>query len=353
MPYDVEMPIEERKYEDTLGNKFRMYSNGFGRVSYPEEHVSRWEEVDPDGFVGAMADKLRPDLKKYFFSDSPYLTFATMKLDDTTVPMELDGLATATNVADEHDTVKIKDLELTVETVRPKPKGTLLTGLCIYDREDIEEKIGRKVKDLVLTGAAYNKKTIHEPWKYKDNIDLTYVEYKTKFMISDWGQYKDDMSYQARVQTRAERCGYSKLSEITRLAGPRHRCLAVADGPEERARALLFRMIGPQAFRRYLKRGFFSYKAVSGDVYQIGPGHTTVKVWRNGEPVEQLCAVFQDRDLPPTDSAIMRLLMLENDEAGFRAVAISSRFTPPQQRPMAVVPMGRVLTAQQNLRRGA
>lgn len=80
-------------------------------------------------------------------------------------------------------------------------------------------------------------------------------------------------------------------------------------------------MVGPRAFRSYLKNGFLSYRADSGRVYQIFPGHASVKVWHMGSHIESLCVIFQDRGLPPTDCVIMRLLMLEHDEEGFRKMA--------------------------------
>ena len=101
----------------------------------------------------------------------------------------------------------------------------------------------------------------------------------------------------------------------------RRRPLQVIEGPEERARFLLKRMIGESAFRGYLKNGFLTYRAASGLTYQIFPGHRMVCVWDKGKPIEKLCLVFQDGDIPQTDAVIMRLLMLESNEEEFRRLA--------------------------------
>jgi hypothetical protein len=119
---------------------------------------------------------------------------------------------------------------------------------------------------------------------------------------------------------------------------PRRRGLQVTEGPEEKARRLLRRMVGDKVFRDYVKNGFLSYRAASGKVYQIFPGHRHMPVWKNGQQIEQLCVVFQDHKLPPTDAVVMRLLMLEHDEEGFRKMANVSqgfhqeriRWTPPK-----------------------
>lgn len=125
-------------------------------------------------------------------------------------------------------------------------------------------------------------------------------------------------------------------------------CLRIEEGPEEKARRLLLRIAGPEAFRSYLKNGFLSYRARSGKVYQIFPGIDVTKVWDKGEPVEKLCVVFARNELPPTDSVIMRLLMLENSEEEFRSIAVVSSFTPPRKEPKPVVERGRILRMQKD-----
>lgn len=87
---------------------------------------------------------------------------------------------------------------------------------------------------------------------------------------------------------------------------------------EKKAREALRAIIGDQRFQRYLKHGFITVKGQSGLIYQVFPGHNMTRVWKNGKPVEKLCVVFCDSSVPPTDSVIMRLMMILDSEEEFR-----------------------------------
>lgn len=93
------------------------------------------------------------------------------------------------------------------------------------------------------------------------------------------------------------------------------------DEREIRARETLFRVIGADKFQKFLKDGFVSVRAKSGLVYQIFPGHGVTAVYRDGDQIERLCVVLKG-EFPPTDSLIMRYLIILNDEAKFRSYAI-------------------------------
>ncbi len=90
---------------------------------------------------------------------------------------------------------------------------------------------------------------------------------------------------------------------------------------EERARDTLRRVIGEVKYRDYQKKGFITVRGKSGLAYQISPSHTTTKVWNKGMMVEDLCVVLSG-DFPPTDSLIMRYLMILNNEEHFRSLAV-------------------------------
>lgn len=93
-----------------------------------------------------------------------------------------------------------------------------------------------------------------------------------------------------------------------------------ADIREQRARDTLRRVIGDNKFANFLKHGFISIKARSGLIYQIFPGHGFTNVYNQGQMVECLCVVLQG-DFPPTDSLIMRYLLILNNEQQFRSYA--------------------------------
>lgn len=100
------------------------------------------------------------------------------------------------------------------------------------------------------------------------------------------------------------------------------KCIQPAkDIRESRARETLCRVIGQEAYRRFLIDGFVSVRSRrSGKVYVIYPGHNMTKVYDRGVLVERLCVVLPG-DFPPTDSLITRYLMILNDEDHFRSLA--------------------------------
>ena len=100
------------------------------------------------------------------------------------------------------------------------------------------------------------------------------------------------------------------------------------DVREQRARATLCRLIGTQSYQRFLASGFISVRSPrSGKVYQIFPGHGITKVYQHGKLQERLCVVLNG-GFPPTDSLIVRYLMILNDEKDFRARAVSHHVPP-------------------------
>ncbi len=112
---------------------------------------------------------------------------------------------------------------------------------------------------------------------------------------------------------------------------------------ELRARATLRRVLGDDQFRRFLKNGFITVRALSGKIYQIYPGHGMTVVWQYGKPIEKLCVVLSG-NFPPTDSMIMRYLMILNDEDDFRSRANvfnapSNTVTPASVNPDHTTPL--------------
>lgn len=108
-----------------------------------------------------------------------------------------------------------------------------------------------------------------------------------------------------------------------------------ADIREERARETLRRVLGESKFRSYVSNGFVSVKAKSGLIYQIFPGHGISKVYDRGKMVERLCVVLRG-NFPPTDSLIMRYLMILNNEAQFRGFAISHSVNQRVENPRKI-----------------
>ncbi len=94
------------------------------------------------------------------------------------------------------------------------------------------------------------------------------------------------------------------------------------DVREERARDTLKRLIGDNKYRLFVKHGFVSVKQPkSGKVYQIFPGHGITQVYKDGQMIERLCVVLKG-NFPPTDSVIVRYLMILNNEEEFSKLAV-------------------------------
>lgn len=99
---------------------------------------------------------------------------------------------------------------------------------------------------------------------------------------------------------------------------------------EIRARETLHRVLGDDRYKSFLKKGFISVIAKSGLIYQIFPGHDFTKVYNRGIMVDRYCVVLQG-GFPPTDSLIMRYLMILNNEEQFKSYAIKHGAVQPHE----------------------
>lgn len=103
------------------------------------------------------------------------------------------------------------------------------------------------------------------------------------------------------------------------------------DGREMRARETLHRVIGDEKYNRFLKQGWVSVKARSGLVYRIYPGHGITEVYDRGVMKDRLCVVLNGQ-FPPTDSLIIRYLLILNNERLFREKAVKHSVSTPSRR---------------------
>jgi len=111
------------------------------------------------------------------------------------------------------------------------------------------------------------------------------------------------------------------------------------DDRELRARETMKRILGQEKYQQFVKNGFVSVKAKSGRVYVIHPGHGMTDVYERGRKVERLCVVLRGK-FPPTDSLLMRYLLVLNDEQDFinssikhsvyRSTTVTTHSTPRQ-----------------------
>jgi len=221
---------------------------------------------------------------------------------------------------------------------------------------------GSEWKQYINTWKTYKTNTIYQPctiWYDNDSsTDSIYPTYGTSAtatakaycQILDWATEADNTYYRWTWKSDWSSDGYmavprspqSRLREIiqsrqapTVLRSRQHLAL-VQDPREIRARETLRRVLGEDKFRKFLKNGFTTVRAKSGLVYQIFPGHGITNVYRDGQKVERLCVVLRG-NFPPTDSLIMRYLLILNDERDFRSHAVKHTVYPDQLQPTPVV----------------
>lgn len=124
------------------------------------------------------------------------------------------------------------------------------------------------------------------------------------------------------------------------------------DNREVRARETLRRVIGEDKYNRFLKQGWVSVKARSGLVYRIYPGHGITEVYDKGTVKERLCVVLKG-NFPPTDSVIIRYLLILNNEQMFRGKAIKHSVPGGQYQRVQMQPEERsIIEIARDIRKG-
>jgi len=181
-------------------------------------------------------------------------------------------------------------------------------------------------------------------------IEMQYSEYATLDMPTTW-RYEPTGGYTLRVyRGGADTVTYTygntalwlspQKSAAERLKDILHHRMApgvltnrvplgyASDVREQRARETLRRVLGEDKFKDFVRRGSVSVRAKSGLMYQIFPGSAFTNVYDSGKLTERLCVVLQG-GFPPTDSLIMRYLMILNNEQQFRGYAIKHGIQTP------------------------
>lgn len=263
----------------------------------------------------------------------------------------------------ESDLLTIQDPALSFSTAttatltNTETTWTSQTDSSIYRRayekllDDTENKTDYKIKKLDYFNS-YNKINHKEehPCYYYDKIEHK-REYETYFSNSPTYTVRDPEWYRETNSTSTTIDWYSiysskqlwvdapakpvdPVSRIREVLRQRS-CPAIkirgrrslssdTDVREQRARTTLRRMIGEKGYRRFLKDGFVTLVGKTGLVYCIHPGHKMTDVYDNGKLIDRACVVLNG-NFPPTDSLIMRYLLILNDEERFNSHAISHR----------------------------
>lgn len=148
-------------------------------------------------------------------------------------------------------------------------------------------------------------------WKYQSIVDF----YKDKGILI----HQQLMGKKARFKRKMEK----NLIEHVQTNHRNEKLRSLNYNPdfesesELAALGLLKSLIDAREWRRYLTYGFFMVRGASGLRYQVKRGGKHVHVFSaRGRKLAELC-VNPRGSVPPTDHAIMKLMMLGGDEAGF------------------------------------
>lgn len=179
-------------------------------------------------------------------------------------------------------------------------------------------------KNLSITATYANK----EDWgtSYSDlcliktNNTIRYYEQNTATLTGLYSKYGTE--WEAPIVTPEERMRQMIQARMAPVFHRRRRSLSIAmDVREERARQTLRRIIGEQAYRKFMRDGFITVVPKSGLTYRIFPGDGMTEVYDRGIMVDRLCVVLQG-NFPSTDSLLMRYLLILNDEGEFSSYAV-------------------------------
>jgi len=182
-------------------------------------------------------------------------------------------------------------------------------------------------------------------WYYSndnDNYISSGVSYKTAWEMAATAWLESNKYYYKWESGKAHRVPtlspQDRLREIiqSRQAPAIHvrrkPMLFTEDIREMRARETLRTILGEEGFRNYVRNGFITVRARSGKSYQIFPSHGMTAVYQGGKMIEKLCVVLSG-NFPPTDSLIMRYLLILNDENDFRSHAnVWGAYSSPQRQ---------------------
>ena len=217
--------------------------------------------------------------------------------------------------------------------------GVYYPSTTIYNNRYIENNLYKTIKYATYNDMAGNSHKVATGLEYHTSSTISNSNIKWNEYISDittgyiagdyiannitWGDGSNLYWTEAKPLPAGEQLRQiiaQRLAPAIHLR--RRRILGIAQNvQEERARATLRRVLGEVGYRNFLSKGCVTVRAASGLWYRIFPGHDMTEVYDRGEMVDKLCVVMAG-SFPPTDSLIMRYLLILNDEEEFRGYAI-------------------------------
>lgn len=182
-----------------------------------------------------------------------------------------------------------------------------------------------KLKEIeyILTNSVTDNSSAWKKYEFYDKIGVT----DTTTISRNYYRWTDYNGVVSPPLAPSERIRQMIRDRVSPAIHRRRTSMSIAmDIREERARQTLRRIIGEQAYKRFIRDGFITVVPKSGLTYRIYPGHGITQVYDRGIMVDRLCVVLQG-NFPPTDSLLMRYLLILNDEGEFSKYAVKHSVT--------------------------
>jgi len=189
----------------------------------------------------------------------------------------------------------------------------ILRALKQYETENIAQEIsmdlGTNRGKRIIETSYFDTSDCNSNFSVTYPSCLTTIDFTTSYL-----SYPDTMWKIVPRNPKQALRDIIKQRQFPAIHASNRELRAPIDAREVRARETLHLLLGEEDYRRFLRNGFVSVKNnTSGRIYQIFPGHKLTNVYENGKMVECLCVILQG-DFPPTDSLIVRYLMVLNNE---------------------------------------
>jgi hypothetical protein len=179
----------------------------------------------------------------------------------------------------------------------------------------INDYFAEKTNGLYKVSAISNNTgpSLYEPYNNETTTNIS-VEYSgtaavNNYITVNWAVHRaiNSPASMIRALIAARQAPYGF---VRHQAAPKH----TTDPREQAARETLRLILGDEQFFRFLSRGFVVVQnRKSGRTYQMWPGHEMVRVWEKGKCIQRLCVLLEG-NFPPTDTLIVRTLMVLNNE---------------------------------------
>jgi hypothetical protein len=202
----------------------------------------------------------------------------------------------------------LKDIERIIQNTSKVFIGSKMSDSTLYN---MQHAINTQIRQIEVS-----------PFEQRlPNVKLSSNEYGVLMGFDDntsgYTVEHDSDAFLFRVVSPQEQALRKIKSNLTIIIRSRAVYMQFTE-PERRAVETLREMISETDFRRFIKYGFICVKGSSGKLYQIPRDYAHIKVWDNGQMIEEICVRIQDNTVPLTDKLIAFKVMIETNEEDFR-----------------------------------